>query len=134
MPDGILETSLYCMDLAAAERFYGGILGLEPIGRQEGRHLFFRCGEGVLLIFDPERTRREQTEVGGALVPLHGANGAGHCAFRVREAELDAWRDRLSAAGVGIESEIAWPRGGRSLYVRDPAGNSIELATSGIWG
>jgi hypothetical protein len=29
---------------------------------------------------------------------------------------------------------VRWPRGGRSLYVRDPGGNSIELASPRIWG
>ena len=41
---------------------------------------------------------------------------------------------RASAkGGVPIEAEIAWPQGGHSLYVRDPASNSVELATPSIW-
>ena len=67
-------------------------------------------------------------------MPAHGAVGPGHAAFAVDEAELPAWRARLRAHGVAVEAEIAWPRGGRSLYVRDPAGNSIELAPPRIWG
>jgi hypothetical protein len=43
------------------------------------------------------------------------------------------WRERLTVAGVAIESEFEWPRGGRSIYVRDPAGNSIEFAEPRIW-
>ena len=35
---------------------------------------------------------------------------------------------------VEIEHEEAWPRGGHSLYFRDPAGNSVELITPGVWG
>ncbi len=41
---------------------------------------------------------------------------------------------RLEAAGVAIESEVTWPRGGRSLYIRDPAGNCVELASPKLWG
>ena len=41
---------------------------------------------------------------------------------------------RLTEAGVGIETEFEWPQGGRSIYVRDPAGNSIEFAEPRIWG
>jgi catechol 2,3-dioxygenase-like lactoylglutathione lyase family enzyme len=26
------------------------------------------------------------------------------------------------------------PKGGKSLYLRDPAGNSVELVTPGVWG
>jgi hypothetical protein len=33
-----------------------------------------------------------------------------------------------------IEKEFGWPRGGRSIYFRDPAGNSVELVTPGLWG
>ena len=39
-----------------------------------------------------------------------------------------------AAAGVRIEAEVAWPGGGRSIYVRDPSGNSVELATAAVWG
>jgi catechol 2,3-dioxygenase-like lactoylglutathione lyase family enzyme len=47
---------------------------------------------------------------------------------------MDAWRDHLAARGVDIEAEVQWPRGGHSLYFRDPAGNSLELASPRIWG
>ena len=131
---GVLESCLYATDLDAAERFYAGTLGLEAFAREPGRHLFFRCGDAVFLLFNPDRTSTAAGEVGGVPVPPHGARGAGHVAFRVPAAALEAWRDRLARAGVAIEAEIAWPRGGRSLYVRDPAGNSVELGTAAIWG
>ena len=47
---------------------------------------------------------------------------------------LDYWRRRLRDQGVIIEKEMAWPRGGHSIYFRDPAGNSVELITPGLWG
>jgi len=72
--------------------------------------------------------------VGDAAVPAHGARGPGHVCFRVAPDELPRWRERLEGAGLAIESEIHWPRGGASLYVRDPAGNSVELAPAMIWG
>lgn len=131
---GVLESCLYARDLEAAERFYTTVIGLEVLARVPGRHVFFRCGPGVLLVFDPERTAAEQTRVNGAPVPLHGAHGPGHVAFFIAAEELPAWRERLRALGVEVEAEVDWPRGGRSLYVRDPAGNSVELAPPGIWG
>jgi catechol 2,3-dioxygenase-like lactoylglutathione lyase family enzyme len=133
-PLGVLETCLYADDLAAAEAFYGGTLGLVVFAREPGRHVFFRCGEGMLLVFDPARTSAAPGEVGGVPVPAHGTRGAGHVALRVAEAAFEAWRERLRASAVGVEAEIVWPRGGRSLYLRDPAGNSVELATGTIWG
>jgi len=131
--DGVLETCLYADELEAAERFYAGVLGLPVLSREAGRHAFFRCGSAMLLVFDPSRTATAPGEVGGTPVPAHGTHGAGHVCFRVAAEELADWRDRLTRAGVAIEAEIAWPRGGTSLYVRDPAGNSVELAPASIW-
>lgn len=130
----VLETCLYAEDLEAADLFYGGVLGLEAVAREAGRHVFYRCGPGVLLVFAPSRTLAAPGAVNGVPVPAHGAHGPGHVAFAVPEADLPAWRDRLAAARVEIEAEIEWPRGGRSIYVRDPAGNSVELAPARIWG
>ena len=47
---------------------------------------------------------------------------------------LERWRAWLGELGIAIERELDWPRGGRSLYFRDPSGNSIELITRGTWG
>ena len=131
---GVLETCLYATDLAAAERFYAEVLGLSVIGRVANRHVFFRCGEGVFLVFNPAVTAAEVTTVGGIGVPLHGALGPGHAAFRVRDDEVPTWRERLRARGIAIEAEILWPGGARSIYFRDPAGNSVEIASPRIWG
>jgi catechol 2,3-dioxygenase-like lactoylglutathione lyase family enzyme len=132
--NGVLETSLYVDNLEAAERFYGGILGLPKIYSVPGRQLVFRCDSGVLLIFDPSQTETNQMSINGGAIPLHGARGAGHMAFRVPNERLNAWRDCLRANGVAIESEINWPNGAHSIYFRDPAGNSLELATPDMWG
>lgn len=126
---GVVETCLYAENLAEAARFYQEALGLEVLRGVDGRHVFFRCGSGVFLLFDPAATERP-----GGEVPAHGARGAGHVAFAVDQAELAAWRERFLALGVEVEREVAWPGGGRSLYVRDPAGNSVELTSPQIWG
>jgi catechol 2,3-dioxygenase-like lactoylglutathione lyase family enzyme len=67
-------------------------------------------------------------------VPPHGALGPGHICFRATAAELDAWVGRLAAKAVAIEADFEWPRGGRSIYFRDPAGNCLEIAEPRIWG
>ena len=125
--DRIFETVLYADDLTAAEEFYRDALGLEVLDRSE-LMVIFRCGIGVLLIFDPQ-----QSGVAGRNVPSHGATGPGHLAFAAREDDLHAWRDQLAENGVEIESEVEWGHGGRSIYFRDPAGNSIELAPPTLW-
>src|SRR5512135_3911529 len=125
----IVETSAYVDDLDRAERFYRDVLGLAPIGQEAGRHVFFRVGEGdVLLLFLADATIR------GDHLPAHGARGPGHFALGIDAEALEAWRRRLQNHGVAIEHEATWPRGGCSLYFRDPAGNSVELITPGLWG
>jgi catechol 2,3-dioxygenase-like lactoylglutathione lyase family enzyme len=132
--NGVLETSLYVDNLETAERFYTQILGLPKIYSVPGRQLVFRCEGGVLLIFDPAQTERNQMTINGGAIPLHGARGAGHMAFRMPRERLNAWRERLRANRVAIESEIHWPNGAHSIYFRDPAGNSLEFATPDMWG
>jgi catechol 2,3-dioxygenase-like lactoylglutathione lyase family enzyme len=132
--DAVLETCVYANDLDAAERFYAGVLGLTVFAREPERHVFFRCGSAMLLVFDPERTASSPGQVHGTPVPAHGAHGPGHVCFRIPPPELSRWRERFQREGIAIEAEIEWPRGGASLYVRDPAGNSVELAPARIWG
>lgn len=132
-PTAILETALYAGDLDAAERFYADVLGLAVYGRVAGRHVFFKCGSQMLLLFDPAATGAPSSSV-KLPVPAHGASGAGHVCFRADAAEIDRWKARLQSKGVAIEADFVWPSGGRSIYFRDPAGNSIEFAEPRIWG
>ncbi len=130
--EGILETALYVDDLDAAEAFYGGVLGFEKIRRGGNRHVFYRCGPGILLIFNGAETLKPVTD-GSLAVPPHGTTGPGHACFRVRAAHLDRMVAKLVSAGIAIEQDMTWPQGGRSIYFRDPAGNSLECATPLIW-
>ncbi|MDT8343788.1 MAG: VOC family protein [Thermohalobaculum sp.] len=129
----ILETALYAENLTETAAFYATVLGLERIAAVPDRHVFFRVGGGVLLIFRPAATRVPPAP-GGLAVPPHGAEGPGHVCFAATAGEIVRWRARLIAAGVAIESEVEWPQGGRSIYLRDPAGNSVEFAEPRIWG
>jgi catechol 2,3-dioxygenase-like lactoylglutathione lyase family enzyme len=131
-PSAILETVLYATDLAAAETFYTRVLGLTLYAKTEGRHVFFKLESQMLLIFNPDETRRPAS--GLLPVPSHGASGEGHVCFKADAAAIEAWRHRLGTSGIAIEADFEWPGGGRSIYVRDPAGNSVEFAEPRIWG
>lgn len=133
VPEAILETVVYCADLAAAREFYEKILGLNLRFVEPDRHLFFEVGNGMLLVFNPHNTRETTVHVGDQVIPRHGPDGATHFAFRVGDRQFDAIKRNLNAHGVDIESEIDWPRGGHSVYCRDPAGNSVEFATKTLW-
>jgi catechol 2,3-dioxygenase-like lactoylglutathione lyase family enzyme len=133
-PSAILESALYVTDLDAAEEFYSGVLGLDLLGKVDGRHLFFRCGDGVLLIFNAEATKVPPAPDARLKVPPHGTVGDGHLCFAANADEIALWRAHLEAKKIAIESEFDWPQGGRSIYIRDPSGNSIEFAEPRIWG
>jgi len=126
-PSGILETCLYATDLDSAEAFYSDVFSLELYAKVPGRHVFFVCGNGMLLIFNPEKTGSEPKTP-------HGTTGAGHLCFRVKEEEIAVWLQWLQSKGVQIEDEVTWPGGSHSLYFRDPAGNSLEVASPALWG
>jgi catechol 2,3-dioxygenase-like lactoylglutathione lyase family enzyme len=123
----VLETALYAEDLEAAEAFYTRVLGLEVHSRVAGRHVFFRCGSGMFLVFNPKITEKEKSTP-------HGCYGRGHVAWQILPKEVEPWRQWLKTSGVAIREDISWPEGGRSIYFDDPAGNCLELASTGVWG
>ena len=125
---GLLEFALYGADIVALERFYCDVFGLEVIRRAGDRLTALRCGHATLLLFDPSRTREKGP------IPEHGTVGAGHIAFVIEDHERSVWREHLERHGIEIEREIDWDEGGASIYLRDPAGNSVELAPPTIWG
>jgi catechol 2,3-dioxygenase-like lactoylglutathione lyase family enzyme len=132
--DGVLETAIYTGDLEAARQFYGGILGFEEVTARENTFVFFRCGGTMVLVFNPEQTKLQPLASPALPIPGHGAAGAGHICFRASGERLGQWKEHLIANGIGIESEITWENGARSIYFRDPAGNSLEFAQPRLWG
>jgi catechol 2,3-dioxygenase-like lactoylglutathione lyase family enzyme len=126
---GVYEACLYVPDLVAADRFYAGVLGLRRLPGLSDRGLAYRLNtHSVLLILDPHHTRLPSDTV-----PSHGCDGQGHVAFAISSGQYDAWKSRLTAAGFEIEREARWSPGGRSIYVRDPAGNSVDLVEGQVW-
>ena len=124
----VMETCLYGPDLGAMERFYTDVLGLERMTAEYPRHVFFRVSaRNVLLVFNPSESIKK------ADVPHHGSQGPGHVAFAISREDLDEWREELGRHDIDIEKEITWGNGARSIYMRDPAGNSVELVTRDIW-
>jgi catechol 2,3-dioxygenase-like lactoylglutathione lyase family enzyme len=138
-PAAVLESALYVTDLDAAEAFYAGVLGLEKIASVKNRHVFFKCGSGVLLLFNAEATRQPPAADARLPVPPHGTTGEGHLCFAATADEIDGWKKHLEAKNIAIEADFEWPpkpgqvRGGRSIYFRDPSGNSLEFTEPKIW-
>ena len=130
--DRVLETVLYVDDLDRACAFYEQVLGLACIHTDQRLHAYDVGGQGVLLLF-----RRGQSlhtiELPGGTIPPHDGSGPHHIAFSIAADELSQWETRLADFGVAIEGRTKWPRGGISLYFRDPDGHLLELATPGLW-
>jgi catechol 2,3-dioxygenase-like lactoylglutathione lyase family enzyme len=129
---GILETCLYVDDMVRSRAFYERVFGMKPMIADE-RLSTFNAGPGQVLILFKRGATLEPVPIGGGFIPPHNAAGPQHFAFAIAEAEYEGWKRRLAAEGVAVESEVAWPQGGRSLYFRDPDGNLGELATPGLW-
>jgi catechol 2,3-dioxygenase-like lactoylglutathione lyase family enzyme len=128
----VLETSLYVADLVRSRAFYTQLMGF-PVFLEDARMVALGVpGGGVLLLF-----RHGGSQAGSDMpeghVPGHDGAGRLHLAFAIGPADLAAWEAHLAAQGVTVESRITWPRGGTSLYFRDPDDHSVEVATPGLW-
>ena len=63
-------------------------------------------------------------------IAQQGAGGVHHVAFRIPDADYDAWADRLNAVGLPNSGKVDryWFK---SLYFREPNGILFEIATDG---
>lgn len=128
----VLETALYVDSLERAAAFYDEILGLTCIHADHRLRVYDIGGNGVFLLF-PRGQSLQPIETPGGSIPPHDGSGPLHVAFSVSDDDLSKWQDRLRQAGVNIEGQTQWPRGGISVYFRDPDGHLLELATPGLW-
>jgi catechol 2,3-dioxygenase-like lactoylglutathione lyase family enzyme len=124
----IKETCLYVTDLAKAKAFYADVLGLPLISYLEGKHLFFKAGSSVLLLFNPEDSKHKVSP------PAHYGGGRQHFAFEVADKDYEEARDWIKSKGIEILEEVTWQSGKKSFYFEDPAGNVLEVVPqTGIW-
>ena len=131
-PRRVLETAVYCDDLDCTVQFYKALLGVEPMRAAE-RVVAFDAGEGTVLLLFQRGASDQPFETPGGLVPGHVSTGPAHFAFAIDSADVPMWLDRLHVLRISVESRVNWPRGGHSIYFRDPDGRSVELATPGVW-
>jgi catechol 2,3-dioxygenase-like lactoylglutathione lyase family enzyme len=128
----VLETALYVEDLERAAWFYEHVLEL-PVLSGDGRFRAYDIGgQSVLLVFLRGATL-ETVHLQGGTIPPHDGSGRIHVAFAVAASALPDWEARLAEHAIAVEGRTTWPRGGHSIYVRDPDGHLVEFATPGIW-
>ncbi|MFZ5623264.1 MAG: VOC family protein [Gemmatimonadota bacterium] len=128
----VLEIAVYCDDLARSIDFYARVLGGRLLDRSDRFAAFDVGGSTVLLVFVRGQSAAG-VELPAGRIPPHDGAGPLHFAFAVSADELAGWEQHLADAGVNVESRVTWPRGGTSLYFRDPDGHLVELATPGLW-
>jgi extradiol dioxygenase family protein len=114
-------------DLAAARRFYGGLLGC-PEGRSSDRWIDFDLhGHQIVAHLAPEAApRRASNPVEGEDVPVP------HFGLVLAMDEWKALADRLRGGGVEfvIEPTIRFegqPGEQATMFLLDPAGNALEF-------
>ncbi|GLK75541.1 lactoylglutathione lyase [Methylopila jiangsuensis] len=129
---GVLETALYVADLVRAARFYDRLFGFPKLFADARLIAYDVGGRSVLLLFAEGAAEDDQTLPGG-VIPGHDGRGGAHMAFAIAAEDLSGWNAALERDHVAVEGRVQWPRGGVSLYFRDPDGNLLELATPGLW-
>ena len=130
--DGIVETALYVEDLERSVKFYQQLFGLETLGSDQRFHAFSVAAHHVLLLFRKGGSNQPM-ELPGGVIPPHNGGGTIHIGFSISPETVSEWEAKLASNGVAIESKMSWPRGGLSLYFRDPDGHLLELLTPGVW-
>jgi len=129
---GAIETAIHVDDIERAAEFYAAILGLEKMEGNERFCAFSAGGRDVFLLFRSGGST-QPIQIPGGTIPPHGGSGPLHFAFAIAETDWDLWTKHLESYRVAIESVVRWPRGGRSIYIRDPDNHLVELATPGTW-
>jgi extradiol dioxygenase family protein len=114
-------------DLAAARRFYGGLLGC-PEGRSADHWVDFDlCGHQLVAHLAPKAVRERSTNpVDGDEVPVP------HFGLVLPMDEWKALADRLVSAGVEfvIAPTVRFagaPGEQATMFLLDPAGNALEF-------
>lgn len=119
MRPSIHHLAVVVRDLARAEAFYGGVLGLPVIRRWEDaagapRAIWVELGGGAFLAI----------ERAGAENRRDDADPGWHCVcLAIARDEREAWRGKLAASGHPVERESDY-----TLYLRDPEGNLLGLS------
>ena len=126
---GISETALYVDDMRRSVEFYQRVFGF-PVLTASDRLSALRVASFQMLLIVRKGATVNPLVTPDGTVPPHDGSGQLHVAFAVPSGQLSEWRTTLEGHGVEIESEMEWPKGGQSLYFRDPDQHCIELKTS----
>lgn len=118
----INHIALKVLDVESISKFYGEILGLPILRRNEdhkGLYSIWHDLDGAILMI-------ERLSLGSS----NSGNMGWHIlALQIEQSSRDGWRKRLAEARVQIEEESDF-----TLYFKDPEGNRIALSHFSIKG
>lgn len=126
---GLDHVVLLVDDMGAAQAFYGGVLGCS-VENALPDHGMAQLRAGAALI--------DLVDIGGekgawARPDVAGGRNVDHVALDTGDWDEAAMRAHLAAHNIAIEEEgirTGAKGDGLSFYIRDPAGNQIELKRS----
>lgn len=130
--NGIVETALYVADVRRSAEFYQRLFDLPRLLDDDNFCALAVPGNAALLFFRKD-SRPEPYETPGGTIPPHGGSGRIHFAMKISADTIDQCIAELQQHGIPLESTVHWPRGGTSLYFRDPDEHLVELITPGCW-
>ncbi len=128
----VIETGVYVADLPRSVAFYDDLFGFPHLFHDDRLCALDAGGESVLLLLRRGGSTVPM-EFPGGILPPHDGSGQTHFAFGIARDDIDGWRQELDRRGIAVESHVHWPRGGESLYFRDPDQHLVELVTPGCW-
>jgi glyoxylase I family protein len=128
---GLHHVTAICRDLERTIAFYRDVLGMGIVfdgpsdDDASARHVRFGSDDGSFVSF------LEYPEIPDGIA---GAGSTHHFALRVETAaEQEAWRDYLRERGIACTD--VHDRGAfSSIYLRDPDGHIVEIATRAAGG
>jgi catechol 2,3-dioxygenase-like lactoylglutathione lyase family enzyme len=116
---GMRHVALFVRDLAACERFYVDLVGMEVEWRPDERNVYLTSGGDNLALHQADATHDRD----------EAAQRLDHIGFFVASAEdVDAWFAWLTQNGVRMRTEPRTHRdGARSFYCYDPDGTHVQI-------
>lgn len=130
--NGVVETAIHVENVTRSAEFYQRLFRLPRLAGDDRFCAFAVPGNAVFLLFKRGGSL-DAIPTPGGMIPPHDGSGHMHFAFKIASESLATCERELGEQGVAIESKVEWPRGGTSLYFRDPDGHLVELITPGCW-
>ena len=117
MLQALLHAAINVSDLAAAEQFYGDVLGLDKVERSLSfPGAWYQLGSFQIHLIEAARDYTYPS-------PEEKWGRRAHLAFAI--SDLAAVKQRLTNAGIAIQPSSS---GRAAIFIHDPDGHIIELS------